>query len=401
MQLRSERRSLLPRWTRLLSCTLLCCAHAHADDATPSTLVINAAAELATYVDSDHVTVLSPSVSLAADDTDLGWNVGGSYLVDVVSAASVDIVASASRRWSETRHQMAGRAGYQRGDWTGGASASASIEPDYTSITGGLTGSWALDDDNITLAAGYMLGHDSAGRTGTPFRVFEHAFWKHGPTLGASIALDDATLLFVGVDAGFEYGDQAKPYRYVPTFTAQTATTLPNGASIEHVNSVRVGQNPAERLPLQRGRYALTARYSHRTGHATLRAEERVYVDSWGLLASSSDLRYAFDFSDHFELAPSLRLHAQKGATFWRRAYVARSDGERIELPDLRTGDRELGPLWTLSLGADLRWNFQTAADSPSIRLRVVGMRTGYLDMLFIDHRFALFTALSYEGSYD
>lgn len=373
---------------------------AHADDA-PSSIVLSGSAEVAGYTDSDHVSVSSPSIAITARDTDVGWNAGASYLVDVVSAASVDIVASASQRWSEVRHQIAGHGGYQRDQWTGNGSVSASVEPDYVALTGGLNGTLAFDDDNVTLAAGYMLGHETAGRTGTPFRVFEHTFWKHGPALGASFVINEASLFFIGADAAFEDGDQAKPYRYVPMFTSEEARSLPNGASISRVNSVRLAQSPAERLPSQRGRYSLTARYAVRLEGATFRAEERLYVDSWGLLASSSDVRCAFEPVQRFELAPSVRLHVQKGASFWQRAYVARGTDPQLELPNIRTGDRELGPLWTVSVGADLRWSLSSAADSSFVRLRIVGMRTGYLDTLLIAERFALFSSLSFEGTYD
>jgi hypothetical protein len=381
---------------------VLHCVIAHADDAKAPSLAIDSYAGMSAYTDSDHVTVLSPGIGVTARDPNVGWNLGARYLVDAVSAASVDIVATASRRWSEVRHQLSGSAGYEQADTSLGASASTSIEPDYFAATGGVQGGLKLDRDMVTLAFRYAVGHDRAGRTGTPFRTFERVLWKHGPALGASFVLDAASLLFVGVDANFEQGDQAKPYRYVPTFDAATAAALPAGAPIEQVNRVRRPETPSERLPLARGRYALTLRYIRGVGPATLRAEERLYIDSWGLFASSSDLRCALELSRRLEVAPSLRLHAQTGAAFWRRAYVVQADQQHGELPSIRTGDRELGPLWTVTLGGDLRYALNAGyASSPAIKLRVAGMRTAYLNSLFIEHRFALFTSLMVEGTFE
>src|SRR5690348_7088790 len=59
--------------------------------------------EMATYRDSDHVTVFTPSISGTVENVTTGASLSGSYLVDVVSAASVDVVSTASRKWQEVR----------------------------------------------------------------------------------------------------------------------------------------------------------------------------------------------------------------------------------------------------------------------------------------------------------
>lgn len=380
---------------------VLCAASARAQE-DPSHLVLDVRAELTTYVDSDHVTVVTPSASIAARDDSAGWNAGARYLVDAVSAASVDIVASASRRWSEVRHEVAANGGLTRDAYKLNASLGGSFEPDYVSVTGNLQGGWTDPADRFTLALGYTLGHDTAGRTGTPFGVFERLLWKHGPTLAASIVLDAASLVLVSTDVAFESGDQSKPYRYVPMFDARAARRLENGASLEEVNDLRRAEAPLERLPMSRTRYAFTARYMRRDGAGTLRAEERVYVDTWGLFASSTDVRYAIGLGRYFELAPSLRLHAQTGASFWKRAYVVQANGTDVELPSIRTGDRELGPLWTVTAGADLRVDFAgvTTANGNALVLRAAGMRTAYLDALYIESRLALLATLSWIGTF-
>ncbi len=51
-----------------------------------------------------HDAAAATLVSQLADERAAGWSVDGRYLVDVVSAASVDIVSTASRRWEEVRH---------------------------------------------------------------------------------------------------------------------------------------------------------------------------------------------------------------------------------------------------------------------------------------------------------
>src|SRR5262245_55086640 len=52
---------------------------------------IETSAELSTYADTDNVTVVTPTARVGLRDDADGWRIGGRYLVDVVSAASVDI----------------------------------------------------------------------------------------------------------------------------------------------------------------------------------------------------------------------------------------------------------------------------------------------------------------------
>ena len=56
---------------------------------------------------------------------------------------------------------------------------------------------------------------------------------------------------------------------------------VPVGATVDLVNATRLPARPLEQLPLARDRYSLGARYMHRFRTATLRLEERLYLDSW------------------------------------------------------------------------------------------------------------------------
>lgn len=65
---------------------------------------VTAASEVSFYLDTDHTTVATPEVSGTVENVLGEWGVAGSFGVEVVSTASVDIVATASRRWSELRY---------------------------------------------------------------------------------------------------------------------------------------------------------------------------------------------------------------------------------------------------------------------------------------------------------
>lgn len=351
---------------------------------TSSNIDVRGTSEVAAYGDSDHVFVLSPSVGANATNPVAGWSFGGRYLVDVVSAASVDIVSTASRRWTEVRQVGSVDGSYKPGDLGIAGGANVSIEPDYQSYNAGATFSRDLFDKNLTVLLGYSFGHDISGRSGTPFSVFSHTIDIHGFKAGGSLLLDRASILSVVGDVIHEAGDTSKPYRYVPMFAP--GTSVPLGASTDYVNDHRLSARVLEQLPVQRDRFALTGRFAHRYAASTLRLDERVYIDSWGLKASTSDFRFLFDTSSRFSLGPHLRFHAQSPVVFWQRGYVM---GVNSDVPALRTGDRELGPLLNFTLGGSTRWNVGPSGDP---RRTILGLDLGvtstqYLDDLYIRQR--------------
>ena len=170
---------------------------------------------------------------------------------------------------------------------------------------------------------------------------------------------------------------------------------------IATVDQESLPEKPLEQLPLSRRRLALTGRYARRLDGSTLRLEERVYDDSWGLVASSSDVRWIFDLGRRFEIWPHLRFHAQNSVSFWQRAYVS-GPAPGWNLPEYRTGDRELGPLWTTEGGFGVKWYLGSDAEPEQWALQLTSdaMYTSFLDDLYLTHRTAVLGALGLEGQF-
>jgi hypothetical protein len=367
-------------------------------------LVGRVSSEVAFYSDSESVTVVTPTLAASIENPLAEWSIGARYLVDAVSAASVDIVATASRRWKEVRHGGSVDGGYKIGIVGLGASGSFSIEPDFVGWAVGGTLSFDLFQKNATLLAGYSFGHNTIGRAGTPFDVFSHVVVSHSINAALTVLVNRDTILsFVG-DAIIENGDSSKPYRYIPMFAANVAPTVPVGASIDWVNSNREPERPLEQLPLSRDRFAATVRVAHRFSSSTLRVSERFYRDTWGLTASSTDVRYIFDIGNRVSLWPQARLHLQTPVAFWQRAYVANySSGGQWDLPALRTGDRELGPLRGLTGGAGIQVRVGPEASPASFTLGLAGQAvwTSYLDDLYISNRVSGLGYLTVEAVFE
>jgi hypothetical protein len=244
-----------------------------------------------------------------------------------------------------------------------------------------------VNEKNTSLFFGYGYSHDQSGRRGTPFTVFSRTIKRGSFLLGLDQLLDASTIASFAFTALLEAGDQSKPYRYIPMFSAAEAANVPAGASATYVNDHRLFERPLEQLPLARHRFALSGELAHRFDGSTLRASERFYVDDWGLKASTSDARWFFDVGERLRLWPHLRANVQSATTFWKRAYV--SDPSGWSLPQFRTGDRELGPLWAMTGGGGAKIFLGSASRPHSFALGIEGDAnyTSYLDDLYITSR--------------
>lgn len=366
-----------------------------------SDLVTRATSEISTYQDNDHVSVFTPSIGLGIESPTGGWNVHGNYLVDVVSAASVDVVSTASTGFHEVRHAGGVSAGYKPHDLGVNVAGSVSREPDYLSIGGGGSIEQDFAQKNVTLLVGYGYGHDTIGRGGTSFDVFSRTLYHHAFNAALTVVVDPKTLITISTDAIFERGDQSKPYRYVPMFSPDVAASIPNGASTDLVNKLRLPERPLEQLPTSKDRFALTWRLAQRIGHSTMRISERLYEDSWGLKASTTDARYIVDATERVAVWPHLRLHIQTPVSFWQRAYESRrAQGETWTLPTFRTGDRELGPLGAVTGGGGFKLKLGRAADPNAfaITTQVDVIWTDFSDDIYITNRLGMFAAVTFDA---
>ena len=385
--------------TVALAVALVVALFARPAAADGSGAVTRASTEVAGYTDTVAVSVLTPSVAVSVESPTAGWGGSGRYLVDVVSAASPDIVATASPRWHEVRHAGSLGAKYKPGTFGVALGGAASYTPDYLALSANAQLIEELDDKLLTLVQGYSYGRDTIGRTGTPFSVFSHTLESHAFTLGLSRIVNAGLFLGLGADVIVERGDQSKPYRYVPMFAPDVAPAVPRGASAIDVANVRLVARPLEQLPLARDRFAVTGRLGWRGDKTTLRLEERLYSDSWGARATTTDLRWFVDVAQRVTLWPHLRAHVQSGVSFWERAYAAQSADS---LPALRTGDRELGPLANFGGGGGARFSLgkSGAKDDLVLAFTCDGTWTSFRDALYVKDRFSVLGTTSFEVTF-
>ncbi len=369
-----------------------------------SALVVRVGTDFSGYSDTNHVNVFSPAINGSVTSPTSGWNIGGNYILDVVSAASPDIVSTASPPFKESRHAGGLNGGYKIGRYGLSANANVSREPDYLSLTAGGAISMDLNDKLITPRLGYSFSHDTVGRGPSnplgDITPLKGTLNTQEVQLGVTFVLSPSSIILVGGTAAFERGDQSKPYRYVPMFSPDTATRVPVGATVDLVNRVRDPIRPTEQLPTARDRYAFGGRMNKRIGKdATFRIDERFYLDTWGTKASSTDIRYMVDLSQTLRVWPHVRLHAQSAANFYQRAYpVIRDEGSYV-LPTYRSGDRELAPLVTVTAGGGSRIELAPEKGETRYGINFSGdvMYTRFFNTLFVTTRTGVYGTVGFD----
>jgi Protein of unknown function (DUF3570) len=370
-----------------------------ADARAEGNVSVRGASEVAAYQDSTATTVFTPTIAGMVENPTAGWGMNGRYVVDVVSAASPDIISTASRRWVEVRN--AGNLGFKYKPKLFGVNAgvSTSYTPDYLSLGASVGVVQELDEKNLTLSGGYSYGRDTIGRTGTSFSDFSRLLQYHSFNAGLSRVLSRSTVLSFSGDFTVERGDQSKPYRYIPLFRPDRAAVIGGGATADFVQLNRVAERPLEQLPLARERYAITTRLATRGQSGTLRLDERLYYDSWGLKASTTDFRYMADLSDRVIVWPHLRFHGQTAVDFWKIAYVSKGP---LDIPALRTGDRELGAMLNAQAGVGTRLALGPAGakDSFLLTASVDAVLTHWFNALYIENRLSMLGVVTLDKEF-
>ena len=278
------------------------------------------------YADDDDTTVWTAladaEVALPSDA-----RVGAHALIDVISAASVDVVSAATERFEETRIELGGRAGmYITDEVDLGVGFVHSQENDWESFSPSATITAELFKRNTTLNAGYGFSHNLVGRAEDP--SFRRELDSHTAQASISQVIDDKSVLNLAYTFQASLGFQSSPYRFVTAFGGVFSTP--------------------ERHPDARYRHAVTVSgLRYLVKDVGLEASYRFYGDDWGVLSHTAHAGVAaVRFADFVDLRFRGRFYYQVAADFWREQY-----DEQLTYMSL---DRELSTFWDAGGGAKL-----------------------------------------------
>ncbi len=119
-------------------------------------------------------------------------------------------------------------------------------------------------------------------------------------------------------------------------------------------------------------------------------------------MATTTDLHEFVNLGSRVVVWPHVRAHLQRGVFFWRRIVggIPNPVGP-AGIPTYRAGDRELGPLYTLTAGFGIKVRLNADIKAPwTLNFQLDGIYTRYIDAVYISERRALFGALGLEAMF-
>jgi len=220
-------------------------------------------------------------------------SVTGTYYVDMVSNASIDVVTTASP-YKETRTAYGLGMNYAERESLITLAVASSKEPDYLADTANMDVAQDVFGGMTTVSLGFTRGSDKVGKHGTQGYFDSATHWRY--RLGATQILTPNWLMTANVEAISDYGYLGSPYRVALVF----------GAAVP------------ERVPRTRSSRAMQLRAIGDLGERNVvRGEYRYFWDTWGITAHTVELSYSRYIGEVWLADAFVRYHSQQGALFY------------------------------------------------------------------------------------
>ncbi|WP_239923682.1 DUF3570 domain-containing protein [Agaribacterium haliotis] len=277
------------------------------------------------------ITIDGPSVLVRKGFKDK-VSVWGNYYTDNISGASIDLLAQGSSYYEEHRTETSVGADYLHGRTIMSLSGTNSSERDYEANSFAFGLSQAFFGDMSTLSLSYSQGNDDVRENiyedGSIVDTIDRGKARHQRYgLGLSQIITRKLIVSFNAETVVDDGFLNNPYRWV-----------------RYLDGENLGREK-EKYPASRNSdaFALRAMY-YLPYRAALKAEYRIFSDSWGIEASNWELRYIHPWRDWIFEA-KYRAYEQGQADFYSdlfpyadaQEYLAR-DKELSEFSDSTLG---------------------------------------------------------------
>ena len=284
--------------------------------------------------DGGGVTVQGPSVLVRKAYKDK-VSVWGNYYVDMISGASIDVKATASK-YAEKRKETSIGADYLYNKTLMGLGYTRSRESDYQADTARFNLSQDFFGDLTTLTMGYQYGSDTVRRNrDTSFEDFAH---HRSYQLGVSQVVNKHMVMNLDYEAVVDDGFLNNPYRSVRFADPDAA----KGYSYQPERYPRTHASDAAAI---RAMYYLPYR-------AALRGEYRYYTDSWGVAGQTVEVSYTQPLGHRWELDAKARYYRQGHADFYSDLFPYR------DAANFLARDKELATFSSKSIGLGISFKF-------------------------------------------
>ena len=369
-------------------------------------IVIRAAVDLSAYSDTNSVAVYTPGINASIASPTAGWNIGGNMILDAVSAASPDIVSTASPPFEEFRYGGGLTGGYKPGLYGAQASGAISSSVDYVSYTGGIRLTADLNDKLITPTVGYS--YSLRPHRPRPAQLPARLQRAEGRARHARGRGRHHVRHVADRDPPDRRNGSVRARRPVPAVSLHPDVRPGHGRAVRaqrrHGRSrePHAAPGPSARAAPDRAR-SLSRRACASTSASTTRrsASSSVSITTRGASRRRRRTHATWSISSrHLRVWPHLRAHAQSGVNFYQLAYSALLDPNGgITVPLYRTGDRELAPLLTGTGGGGVRIGLGEPEGEVKYGITLVGdvMYTRYLKALYVTTRTAVYGSVGFD----
>lgn len=266
----------------------------------------------------------------------------GNYYVDTLSSASIDVMTQGSP-YEEERIETSIGADYLHDRTTLSISHTNSSEEDYEANSVGFGLSQEFFGDMTTLSLNYSKGEDIVRRNLREEGVIVESFDVGEAThqrfsIGVTQVLTPKWIVAINVESVIDEGFLNNPYR-----------------SVRYLGNSGEELTQPELYPTTRNSDAVALRsLYYLPWRASFRLEGRKFVDSWGIEATTYELRYLHPIGEHIMLEAKYRGYEQTAADFYADLFPFES------AQNFLARDKELSEYSNTAFGLGASYTFKT-----------------------------------------
>ncbi|MBV1878687.1 MAG: DUF3570 domain-containing protein [Pseudomonadales bacterium] len=280
------------------------------------------------------ITINGPSILVRKAYKDK-ISIWGNYYADMISGASIDVQANASK-YTETRTEFSLGADYLVDRTLLGIGFTRSTEDDYDANTINASVSQDFFGDLTTLSFGYAYGDDEVRRNGDD--EFSDQATHQSYHIEISQILSKNWVFNLSYEAIADEGFLNNPYRSIRFLDDSVA----QGFSYQ-----------TEIYPRTRTSDAVAARTMYYLPYrAALRGEYRNYSDSWGIKAQNIEISYTHPWRERWVFDFNFRIYDQTSADFYADIFPFQN------AQNFLARDKELASYDNISVGLGISYQF-------------------------------------------
>lgn len=291
-------------------------------------------------------------------------SVSGQYYVDMVSAASVDVLATASE-YTEERTEYSLGVDYLHEDSILSLGYTNSSENDYEANTVYFSASQEFFGGMSTITLGYARGWDDVGVAGND--SFSEEADRQNYQLGLSQVVTRNSLVGLDLEVVTDEGFLQNPYR--------------RNRYIDPNDPTNFLLDQPERYPETRTSFSVAARALYYLPYrASIRGEFRYFSDSWGIDAQTYELAYVHALNPRWSIEGRARYYIQNEADFYSDLYAFENSQTHL------ARDKEMSAFSGTTLGGGVVYEWKQTS-LPGIQRLQVSLLVDWLDFSYDNFR--------------